>query len=118
MKIGLIALLIVAFNLSKQSTCIEAYEIAENFVDSSQRVYVPDSQTAVGIAKAVFMTFYGEKYIKKGRPASATLDDSGIWTVKWHTKVPFYLRRNLFRGEPVIYINKKDGKIFNVFHTK
>jgi len=42
--------------------------------------YVPDEQTAIAIAVAVWRSIYGEKQIEGEKPYKATLKD-GIWTV-------------------------------------
>jgi hypothetical protein len=42
--------------------------------------YVPDEQTAIAIAVAVWIPIYGRKQIESEKPSKATLKN-GIWTV-------------------------------------
>ncbi len=72
--------------------------------------YVPNAETAIKIAEAVWEPIYGER-INKKKPFVATLNN-GIWTVEGT------LPDNKFGGVPYIDISKEDGKILRVSHTK
>lgn len=72
--------------------------------------YVPDSITAIKIAEAVWLPKYGKRIYKK-KPFTATLQNDTIWVVRGtlhHKK----------GGAPFAEIQKKDGKIINVYYTK
>lgn len=53
---------------------------AQTLSNPSNDGYVPDSTTAIRIAKAVLIPVYGEKKVESERPFKATLK-TGIWTV-------------------------------------
>jgi hypothetical protein len=76
-----------------------------------KRDLVPDKETAIKIAKAIWLPIYGNK-IDKFSTFKADLTNDNIWIVKG-------VRKELSAGgEPVIYIRKKDCKIIDVYHTK
>ncbi|MBS1538624.1 MAG: hypothetical protein JST20_12845 [Bacteroidetes bacterium] len=77
--------------------------------------FVPDKETAIKIAEAIWLPIYGE-IIYKERPFTATLNKKGNWEVygsfsKNHGKGVY--------GGGVAYaeIRKKDCKIIRVIHT-
>lgn len=74
--------------------------------------YVPNAETAIKVAEAIWLPIYGEK-IYKEKPFVATLDkSSGVWTVKG-TLPPKFLG-----GVAYILIQKSDCKILKVYHEK
>jgi hypothetical protein len=83
----------------------------EDWVYRNPDVYgfVPNSETAIKIAEAVWLPIYG-KQIESYKPFIAELRDS-IWYVKGDAKTDF-------GGVVHIQIGKKDGKIHKVFHEK
>lgn len=81
-------------------------------VKPKQRDYVPNAETAIKIAEAVWLPIYGEK-IYESKPFVAKLKDSSVWVV-WGTLNPIYTAG----GTPHMQIQKKDGKILKVTHTK
>lgn len=78
----------------------------------SHRDYVPNAETAISIAEAIWLPIYGEK-IYESKPFVAKLKDSSVWVV-WGTLNPQYTSG----GTPYIEIQKKDCKILKVTHTK
>ena len=72
--------------------------------------YVPNKETAIKIAEAIWLPLYGES-IYKQRPFIAELKDSTVWIVKgtMHTRKG---------GVPYIEIQKSDCKILKVKHGK
>jgi len=72
--------------------------------------YVPDKKTAIKIAKAVWLTIYG-KSINRRKPYTAYLNRDSVWVVKGHLKISH-------GGVPYAFIQKKDGKIIYIIHTK
>lgn len=74
--------------------------------------YVPDEETAIRIAEAVFYPIYGEEKIKEQRPFKATLNND-VWTVEG-TLPKKYIRG----GTAIAEISKKDGRIIRVSHGK
>ena len=71
--------------------------------------YVPNAQTAIKIAVAVWEPIYGEKEIAKEKPYFATLAN-GIWTVEGT------LHGADFGGVAVAEISKDDARVLRVSH--
>ncbi|CAA0157404.1 YbbC/YhhH family protein [Tenacibaculum maritimum] len=71
--------------------------------------YVPNKETAIKIAEAIWLPIYGNK-IYKNKPFTANLN-GGIWIVEGtlHTDSG---------GVPYIEIRKEDCKVIDVYHTK
>ena len=73
---------------------------------------VPDEETAIKIADAVWLAFYGEDIYER-TPFVATLDPiTQVWYVLGT------LPENMFGGVPEIGIRKSDGKILYVIQGK
>ncbi|HWB24852.1 MAG TPA: NTF2 fold immunity protein [Chitinophagaceae bacterium] len=73
--------------------------------------YVPNKETAIKIAEAVWLPIYGNK-IYNEMPFTARLDTTkGIWIVSG----TLYTEAG---GVACAYIQKKDGKIIKVYHGK
>lgn len=72
---------------------------------------VPDEQTAVKVAEAIFQPVFGSAEVEKWRPYHAQLDKSGIWTV--YGTLPTGFRG----GTPMLKINKRDGRVLEVWHS-
>jgi hypothetical protein len=72
---------------------------------------VPDEGTAVKIAEAVFSPIFGEDEVNKYLPYHAQLMD-GIWTV-YGTLAP-----GSRGGTPQMTIQKKDGRVIEVWHSQ
>jgi hypothetical protein len=72
--------------------------------------FVPDAQTAMKIAEAVWLPIYGER-IYAQRPYRVTKDGEN-WVVQGS------LPPNVVGGTAVAVIAQKDGRIVNVFHPK
>jgi hypothetical protein len=74
--------------------------------------YVPDDQTAVKVAEAIFVPMYGEDILKE-RPFHATLQNDSIWIITGS------LNSNSDKGGVVhAEIRKKDCMILKVIHDK
>ena len=73
--------------------------------------YVPDADTAIKIAVAVWEPIYGRKQIQSQKPFRATLRN-GVWTV--HGSLP----PNTPGGVAEADISKKDGRVLRVIHGK
>ena len=72
--------------------------------------YVPDAETAIKIAVAVWTPIYGAARIEKEKPYQATLYH-GIWTIKASL-------HNKKGGVAEADIAKDDGRILRVIHGK
>jgi hypothetical protein len=72
--------------------------------------YVPDAETAIQIALAVWLSIYGKKQIDSEKPYTATLKD-GVWTVSG--SLP---RGDVVGGVAIAEISKQDGTILRVSH--
>ena len=74
------------------------------------RDYVPDGETAIKIAEAIWLPIYGKK-IYDNRPFIAKLRDSSVWVVEGTLN-------SAKGGVPYMEIQKSDCKILKVFHGK
>jgi len=83
-----------------------------NKKNSEENNYVPDKETAIKIAEAIWLPIYGKK-IYSEKPFEATLDKKAkIWIVHGT------LSANAVGGVAYIEIQKSDCKILNVYHEK
>lgn len=73
--------------------------------------HVPDSQTAIAVAVAIWRPIYGEKNIKKQEPYHAELKD-GIWTVSGS------MPEDSLRGVAIVKISAETGEVVFVSHGK
>ena len=72
---------------------------------------VPDEQTAISIAVAVWSPIYGKDEIAKQKPYQVFLVD-GYWVVSGS------LPKQLVGGTAKIVISKEDGRIINISHGR
>lgn len=72
--------------------------------------YVPDEETAIKIAVAIWLPIYGEEQIEKETPYKATLKN-GIWYVRSSL-------RGAIGGVAEAEIAKDDGRIIRITHGK
>lgn len=72
---------------------------------------VPDEGTAVKVAEAIFLPVFGQEEVTEFLPYHAQLRD-GVWTV-YGT-----LKPNSRGGTPQLRIQKKDGKVLEVWHSQ
>jgi hypothetical protein len=73
--------------------------------------YVPDEQTAIAIAVAVWNPIYGKEQIESEKPYKATLKN-GVWTV--YGTLP----EGYDGGTATAQISQDDGCILKVIHYK
>ena len=73
--------------------------------------FIPNEATAIKVAEAVWLPIYGDR-IYKSKPFKAILQDSTVWIVEGT------LKENQKGGYPYIEIQKSDGKILKVTHSK
>jgi hypothetical protein len=73
--------------------------------------YVPDQETAIKIAVAVWSPIYGKEKIEKEKPYKATLT-KGIWYVNGS------LPKDWIGGVAEAEIAKDDGRIIRISHGK
>jgi len=73
--------------------------------------YVPDAETAVTIAVAIWIPIYGEDEIKKQKPYTAELNDT-VWIVTGS------LPEGSVGGVALAEISKESGQIIRVSHGK
>jgi hypothetical protein len=88
------------------SLCCKPYESMNKIKD-----YVPDEETAIKIAEAIWLPIYGEDVLKK-KPYKATLINNEFWRVEGS------LEEEELGGVPIIEIRKTDCKILKVTHGK
>ena len=75
------------------------------------RGVIPDEGTAVKVAEAVFLPIFGQEEVTKFQPYHAQLKDD-IWTV-YGT-----LKPSSRGGTPQLRIQKKDGKVLEIWHSQ
>lgn len=73
--------------------------------------FVPDKNTAVGIAVAILSPIYGKETISGEQPLVATLEN-GVWTVRGS------LPKRHVGGVAEIQISKTTGQILKVSHSR
>lgn len=78
--------------------------------DPEKNGYVPNKETAIKIAEAIWLPIYGEE-INNHKPFKADLVDNKIWRVTGTV----YTEKG---GAPVVEIQKSDCKILCVYHGK
>jgi hypothetical protein len=96
------------------SSCITLKKDKQNFKENNDMLtinYVPNEETAVKIAEAVWLPIYGEK-IHQQKPYIVSLIDDKVWIVKGS------ISENIRGGVAYIEIQKKDCKILKVIHGK
>jgi hypothetical protein len=76
-----------------------------------QEGYVPDEETAIAIAVAIWRPIYGKKEIEKQKPYNAILKD-GIWFVSGS------LPKGWLGGVAEAEIIRENGKIIRISHGK
>jgi len=95
-------------------------------IGPNEYIYVPNKETAIKIAEAVWLPIYG-KNIYNSLPFIASINgDSSIWHVygtlpQSGYKVNSYGDTTIMAvrgGVPNAFINRKDGKILNIYHSK
>jgi hypothetical protein len=104
MKAFFTGLLIPAFAFSLSASAQITCKPAEG--------YVPDAETAITIAVAVWEPIYGKERIAEEKPYHATLSN-GIWTVTG--SLPEEYNRG---GVAEADISKDDGRVSRVIHGK
>ncbi|MNT94770.1 hypothetical protein D3C72_2365260 [compost metagenome] len=75
---------------------------------------VPNKETAIKIAEAIWLPIYGKK-IYNEKPFTTELTSSGIWIVKGTLKD---LDIGAKGGVAYIEIQKSDCKILKIYHGK
>ena len=78
--------------------------------------YVPDEETAISIAIAVWNPIYGKENIGNQKPYTAVLKD-GVWYVRGSLPKPAGGGR-MAGGVAEAEISKEDGRIIRVIHGK
>ena len=91
------------------STMLAAQSVPHNVKPAAG--YVPDQQTAIRIAVAIWEPIYGREHIEGEKPYRATLKD-GVWIVAGS------LPKGWVGGVALAEISKKDGRILRVSHGR
>ncbi|MGL1958895.1 MAG: YbbC/YhhH family protein [Colwellia sp.] len=87
------------------------FSLTLSFGYTPKEGFVPDPETAIAIAAAVWSPIYGKEKIESQKPFTVKLID-GVWHVDG-TKT-----EHRFGGTAHAEITKSDGKILNVIHGK
>jgi len=89
---------------------LEKYEVGNNIAPKYD--LVKDKETAINIAEEILLPIYG-KDINDKKPFEATYDEEfKVWIVSGT------LGKNFIGGVPNVIIQKSDGKVLAVWHTK
>jgi membrane protein YdbS with pleckstrin-like domain len=78
--------------------------------DPQKNGYVPNKETAIRIAEAIWLSIYG-KEIYKNKPFNATLKDNEVWIIEGTLHSPR-------GGVPYAEIQKADCKVLKVTYGK
>lgn len=100
-KIFLTAIVLIAFGSAV---------IADDDSLAPREGFVPNAETAIRIAEAVWIPIYGEKLIASERPFKATLRGD-VWIVTGAD-----LPQGSLGGVAEAHISKRDGRILRVMH--
>ena len=92
------------------TTCMQKEESPKEN-DPIKDGYIPNEETAVKVAEAIWLPIYG-KEIYKEKPFHATLLNDSIWLVEGT------LEKGAIGGTVYAEIQKKDCKILKVTHYK
>jgi hypothetical protein len=109
--------LLLAFSFAKANSVPKGYVPKNGFV--------PDKQTAIKIAEAIWLPIYG-KDIYEEKPFIARLSkDKKVWFVRGtlnggstFTKDGLVYRTIMLGGVAYIEIEKETGRILKVYHTR
>ena len=74
--------------------------------------YVPNAETAITIAVAVWVPIYGSENIAGQKPYKATLGADGVWVVTGS------LPKGWLGGVALAEIAKSDGRVLRVSHGR
>jgi len=74
--------------------------------------FVPNETTAIKVAQAVLETIYGKKDLDFVQPLKAELVNQTLWVVRGS------LPKGTLGGTPYIEIQKSDGKVLKVVHSR
>lgn len=110
-------MLLISYNISAQEKGEKriVYERNDIHVDDPlPNNLVPNKETAIKIAEAIWLPLYGKK-IYNEKPFTAELTSSGIWIVKGTLK---NLDLGAKGGVAYIEIQKNDCKILKIYHGK
>jgi hypothetical protein len=95
---------------------VEAKDSPKEKVDAENNYkpkngYVPDAETAIAVAVAIWNPIYGKKQIEEEKPFKASLSN-GVWTVEGS------LPEGYVGGVAIAEISKDDCKVLRVIHEK
>jgi len=100
---------VIALPLLLSAFALSAAEGRHNVIPKAG--YVPNAETAICIAVAVWTPIYGADNIARQKPFRATLGANGIWTVMGAPPQEL-------GGVAIAEIAKADGRILRVSHGK
>lgn len=101
---------ILIFSITGSPITLRADE-AQKHNYKPEEGYVPDEETAIKIAVAVWIPIYGKEQIEGEKPYQAVLKD-GVWYVTG------FLPEGWLGGVAEAEIAKDDGRILRISHGK
>ena len=96
---------------TKESSAIDKTGATKKHNYKPESGYVPDKETAVKIAEAVWISIYGKEQIEKEKPYKAFLKE-GVWYIEGS------LPEGWLGGVAEAEISKNDGHIIRISHGK
>ena len=100
------ALFIIGKHPASSSTTLKLQKLYDPDIDG----WVPNEETAIKIAEAIWLTVFPEEDVIYYKPYRAELKDDEIWIVRGSVPYPRLV------SLPYIEIQKSDGKILMVKH--
>lgn len=98
-------------NSNPATDIFSKYEIPEEIITNID--IVPDEKTAEEVAEVILISIYGKNSIKGKKPFKVDFDSEyNAWVVSGT------LKPNMLGGVPTIIIQKSDGKVLAVSHSK
>lgn len=109
MKVKIVVLLLFLFGVLGLYSFSVSEKNAPNYIPKEG--FVPDKETAIKIAEAIWLPIYGEKVLDK-KPFHARLKNDSIWVVDGT------LPEGYLGGVPHAEINKYSCEVLYVIHGK
>lgn len=103
------SMLLISTSLAEQPSKTDQAQPKHSFIPKEG--FVPDKETAVRIAEAVWIPIYGERKINAEKPFKARLQND-VWIVEGS------ISKGIKGGVAIAEIAKTDGRIVRVSHGK
>jgi hypothetical protein len=88
--------------------------ISDEYGFISSNGYIPDKETAIKIAKAIWQPIYGKRELFL-LSYDVKLENESVWVIEGYSNLQIFF--NKFGGGPIIKIDKFSGRVLYVGHT-